>query len=100
MLHEDTQAARAALVVSECRAVAQAGGSSAARSVLWREVVRDPWLLANRPVLGALRRVHGLSRDMTGWRQERQEPRTIETVLAEIDALPNEWHKQGTVTSE
>ncbi len=51
---------RAALVMNECWAVAERQGPTAARRWLWRRVVRAPWLLRERSVLGALRRLHGL----------------------------------------
>jgi len=53
-------AGRAALVMNECWAVAQRHGPTAARRWLWRRVARAPWLLRERSVLGALRRLHGL----------------------------------------
>jgi hypothetical protein len=53
---------RAALVAGECWAVAQCSGWGPARQLLWRSIVRDPWLIFTRPVLGTLRRSHGL-----GW---------------------------------
>jgi hypothetical protein len=55
------KAVRAALVVGESWDVARSHGSAAARSLLWQAVIGDPWLLVNRPVLGALRRLSGLS---------------------------------------
>jgi FkbM family methyltransferase len=51
---------RAAHVVDQTWEVARSHGAAAGRSILWRAVVRDPLLLRQRPVLGALRRLHGL----------------------------------------
>jgi SAM-dependent methyltransferase len=49
-----------AIVVNKCWAVAESQGPAAARTLLWRTVARDPLLLRDRSVLGALRRLHGL----------------------------------------
>jgi SAM-dependent methyltransferase len=50
----------AALVTNECWAVAKSQGPAAARSRLWQMVARNPSLLRDRSILGALRRLHGL----------------------------------------
>jgi hypothetical protein len=47
---------RAALAASESWAIAESHGSTTACIDLWQTVVRNPWMLTQRPVLGALRR--------------------------------------------
>jgi hypothetical protein len=50
---------RAALVVGEAWAITGSHGVKAAQPVLWRSIRKEPWLLTQRPVLGALRRCFG-----------------------------------------
>jgi predicted O-methyltransferase YrrM len=50
-----------ASVVNHWWQVAETEGAAAARHILWRAVARDPLLLTQRPVLGALRRLHGFA---------------------------------------
>jgi hypothetical protein len=62
-LHEASPAVRAQLLVGECWDIARSHGMATSRSLLWQAVLRDPSLLGSRPVLGALRRLHGAGGD-------------------------------------
>lgn len=64
VLRQEVTSVRAELLVGECWDIARSHGMATSRSLLWHAVLRDPSLLGNRPVLGALRRLHGGGGDM------------------------------------
>jgi len=63
VLHKHlSRSVRAALVSGETADIARQYGTAVGRQLLWQALRRDPALATTRPLVGALRRLHGLDR--------------------------------------